>query len=367
MVLEVVPAMDLDFDIVYTVVFGANAVEDLVGIAYDPIDVWTLSIEDNEFLADCLNDKNNYTPLDGTGMAGTTPVEKDVKLMIDFCEKVVTGAGAGDSLLIYELDGTSLDNLFAKYAIEVFENGDSTAVINVVDLKDNTTYGILIDAGAVLDENGNAYAGIQDPTFWNIRTGDNTAPVVVSLTPDTDNLPNTFTVDIEFSENVLNVADNVTVSSGTVTVTGSGTTYVAEVTAADGEVVELTVGTGVIDASNRNNLEAPVTGTYTVGDNTAPTLVFDAQEDPQTTLFTVGLTFSEPVKDVEAATSVDVGEITLFTEISSTLYSVTISADEESVVTLSVANTVTDLSVNENAFAGGSITLTVGDFTAPTV
>jgi len=362
--LFITPATNLDFDVNYTVVIAGNAVQDLAGLNFTQVAPWGFTIVDNEFNHDCLT-KLAYSPYDGTGLTSGIPVGKDVNLVINFCERVAPGVVKG--IKVYEVDGTSLEDLFGEYTVTSANINGNVVTIPVTGLKDYTTYCVLALEAAVYDENGNKWLGISNPTSWNFTTGDNTQPTATLVPAALTNQLNSFNVGIEFSENVVDVAANVTVSEGTVVVTGSGKTYNAAITANDLSSVVLTVGIGIKDESGRNNLASAVTGTYVVGDNTKPTIVTVAgPAAPITTSFTVGLTFNEAVTGVANAITVSNN---------ATLESVTGSganwvvkikdAAEEGTVNINVGNTIVD--GNNNTFAGQVINYTIGDWTRPVV
>jgi hypothetical protein len=304
-----------------------------------------------------------YSPADGD-----FDVKNPLSLVLTFNENIVAGATAS-KVKVYEQTVSNKNQLVFETSInsDMIE-GNVLTIPVAYRLIDNTAYTVTIDNAIVKDSSNNSFKdGFVDPTRWNFSTGDNTAPVVVSVTPETATAAkNIFDVTVVFTKDVVRVAENITAKNGeVVSVKGAGKTWVATISAADGAVVDVTIGTGVIDAALRNTLATAVTKTYTVGDNTAPTLVVTDPKAPVAATFTVGLAFSEVVTGVVAdAIVVSNGTIKSVAGAGKD-YILTIVAAEEAVVGISIPNTIADATGNK--FAGQTLEYTVGDFTAPVV
>jgi hypothetical protein len=116
------------------------------------------------------------------------------------------------------------------------------------------------------------------------------------------------------------------------------------------------------------NAFAGKTVTYTIGDFTGPTLVVTPPASPVATLFTVDLQFNEPVTGVLNGITVVGGKLESVAGILSsggTEFVVTVSAKEQTAVTIVISDAITDISPNTNKFAGQTLTYTTGDFTKP--
>jgi hypothetical protein len=295
----------------------------------------------------------SWTPADGS-----KGIKKDTALVMTFDKPIVAGTG---KISIYN----SLLQLFKSYTLTAANIVGNVVTVPVTGLPDATTFVVDFEANTVKDLLGLPVAALTDPTVWNFETGDNSAPTVVSVTPAiNNNATSTFDVTILFSEDVVNAASFITVTGGTVTVAGTGKSYVATITGEDAAVIKLTIAAGVPDVSLRNKLAVAVVKTFTIGDNTAPTLVVTAPEAPVATRFTVGLTFSEKVSGVADAITVTGGKLEDVTG-SGASYILTVSAKEQTAVTIVLANTIKDVSPLTNKFAGQTLTYTTGDFTAP--
>jgi hypothetical protein len=198
------------------------------------------------------------------------------------------------------------------------------------------------------------------------------APISVTAVPASgNNQPNTFTVVLTFNRDVTGVASATTITGSTgtptITVTGSGKVYTASIKADDLATIVLTLGNTIKDAAT--NTLTTTTFTYKVGDHVAPTLIVTPPASPIATLFYVGLKFSEPVSGLifgGDAVTVSGGKLENITGIGST-YTLTVSAKEQTAVTIVITDAITDLSSNANKFAGATLTYTTGDFTAPSL
>jgi hypothetical protein len=341
----------------------SSAVKDLAGNSF-VAKSYTYTVGDNTapYVVD-----GGYSPADGDLNVKGSPIS----LQLTFNEDVLAGSSSSEVKVYEQTVSNSNKLVFSTSVTAAMISGKVVTIPVTYTLKDNTSYTVLVDNGIVKDASNNVFAtGFTDPTRWNFETGDNTAPTVVSVTPATATAAkNSFDVTIEFSEPVVNVNNStVTVDKGEVVVVPVGTTgksFKATITAADGDVVTLAIGTGIKDASERNNLAAAVTNIYTIGDNTAPTLVVTAPTAPVAKTFTVGLKFNEAVTGVSATTITVVnGTLNSVTGTGSD-YTLSITAEEKAVVGISIPNTIADLS--GNTFAGKALEYTVGDFTAPTV
>ena len=193
------------------------------------------------------------------------------------------------------------------------------------------------------------------------------APVSVVAVPASGaNQMNTFDVALTFNRDVTGVASSTTVTggTGTPTVTGSGKVYTVSVAGADMATVTLALGSGIKDAAG-NTLSA-TTFTYTIGDHVSPTVTITDPAAPVAKVFTVGLTFSEAVSGVAVGTGVTVAGGTASLTGSGSTYSLTVTAAEQTEVTIVLTDLIKDLSANANKLVAKTVKYTTGDFTAPT-
>lgn len=194
-------------------------------------------------------------------------------------------------------------------------------------------------------------------------------PLTVVVEPASgSNQMNTFDVKLTFNRDVTGVASSTMVtgdtSTATATVTGSGKVYTVTIMGADKVNISLALGSGIKDMAS--NALAAQTFTYTIGDHVAPTLVVTPPASPVKAVFTVGLAFSEPVSGVLAGITVTGGTLNDVSALAGGKdYVLTIASTEQKLVTINIANTIKDLSLNMNPFAGQVLSYTTGDFTAP--
>jgi hypothetical protein len=189
------------------------------------------------------------------------------------------------------------------------------------------------------------------------------APLAVTAVPASgNNMSGTFNVVLTFNRDVTIPEEGITVTGGTAVITGTGKVYTVAITAADLADVKVILANTIKDAAN--NMLTATTFTYKVGDHVAPTVVVTPPVSPVATVFTVGLKFSEPVSGVLGGVTVTGGTLTTVSGLGDT-YTLTVSALEQTLVTIVLSNTIKDLSLNMNPFAGQTLTYTTGDFTAP--
>lgn len=295
----------------------------------------------------------SWTPADES-----KAISKDTSLVMTFSKPVVPGSG---KINVYN----SLSQLFKSYTLTAENISGTKVTVPVTGLASEMTYVVTFEANTVKDAQGLPVAALTDPTKWNFTVADFTAPKVVNVTPaNAASAPKTFDVTIEFSEDVVGVKENISVNKGTVVVKGTGKVYIATITGTDGDEIALTIGKNITDATKKNTLDADVVKTYTIGDYTAPTVVVTDPATPVSTVFTVGLTFNEPVTGVADAITVTGGKLDDVTG-SGKDYVLTISAKEQTSVSIVLGNTIKDTAPNANAFAGQTLTYKTGDFTAP--
>ncbi|MCL3781583.1 T9SS type A sorting domain-containing protein [Prolixibacteraceae bacterium JC049] len=223
-----------------------------------------------------------YTTGDFTAPTATiAPASGDIAenafdVTVTFSEEVVIPDGA---ITVEGGTAGAMTNEGNVYTIPVTTEGNATVVVTVPTTVEDTA--------------GNAIAEAVVATY---KVGDYTAPTVSADPASGTDMAADFNVTLTFSEEVKGT-DGITVEGATATVTGSGTTYTVAVTgAADAATVTITVPATVTDMAG-NAVEETVY-TYTVGDNTAPTMTANTPVSGTTLtdnhpVFT--MTFSEDV------------------------------------------------------------------------
>ncbi len=266
---------------------------------------------------------------------------------LTFSEKVTGVAGA-------------LASSTGLVSVTTTDNVVYTATFTGVDLADVK---LVLDKNAVKDvsENMNPLAEGLSVTY---KVGDHVNPTA-TVSPETaTNAKNSWNVVVTFSEAVVVPSNGITVVGGVASVTNAGNVYTVTITANDLAVVKLKLNTTITDASANANPLAAAEYTYTVGDNTKPTVIVTGPATPIQTNFIVSYTFDEAVTGFANAVTVVNGEAKQIVG-SGKDYFVSITAAEKAEVKITVSDAVVDAAGNK--FAGNVSTFTVGDFTAPTL
>jgi hypothetical protein len=239
-----------------------------------------------------FNDVTGPTAVVAPKTTGSLPA--DVKLTMTFNEAVVAVAGK------VSLYNAADDVLVEEYTLApAMLTGKVLTIVPTVELLQQTTYYVKVDAGLVKDVWGNTYLGIADKTSWKFTTGDFTGPTVV-VTPPASPVATVFTVGLKFSEVVTGVLGGVTVTGGTLTdVEGTTDTYTLTISALQQTEVTIVITDAIKDISPNTNKFAGKTLTYTTGDFTAPMVEAVTPESESTLvdnhpIFTA--TFNENIK-----------------------------------------------------------------------
>lgn len=181
----------------YAVQIGTNAIRDL---------------SDNNFTGILDNTTLNFKTADETKpvLVSSFPNDNDLNVATNttitliFSENIQLNTG---SIELVDLD----DNTDSR----TFDVTSSDSQISIVGniftfnlssvLESETNYALRVSSGAILDLEGNAFAGITDNITLNFKTADETRPVLVSSIP-TDNsqdIPLNSSIELTFSEAIL--------------------------------------------------------------------------------------------------------------------------------------------------------------------
>jgi hypothetical protein len=315
--------------------------------------------------------------------ASTSPVgentSRTVSLALTFNKVPEKASGY---LSVYKSNGTAVYNLPVSGAVI----SGVTATFSTIALDADQSYYARIDKGAFVAKNNNdvVYAGIADNS-WTFSTVNNIKPVVKTLTP-ADNS----TAVSQYSEFSILFDRAIALGTGSIqlrkVVDG---TILQSINVADAKISDKTLTfkfANTLPANTELYIIVPagavintevtadafdgILDTYswnftTSTDNTAPTVTVTDPVAPIAKVFNVGLLFSEPVTGVASGITVTNG--TFVVSGSGAQYSVTVTSDEQKVVTIVLANTITDLASPANAFAGKTLSYTTADLTAPKV
>ncbi|MDQ5927724.1 MAG: hypothetical protein QG633_162 [Patescibacteria group bacterium] len=169
--LTIDPTTALELGLEYYFLIDAGIVEDIEG------NVSTTGISDPttwSFTSETLPSVSSFTPADGAVDVALDLLSTG-NVYIEFDQNIVAGSGnitlkkASDDSIVVALDVNDPEGY-------VSFSGTSVSLYFPVSLEYATDYYFLIDATAIEDENGNAYAGISDPTTWNFTTRNTPLP-----------------------------------------------------------------------------------------------------------------------------------------------------------------------------------------------
>jgi len=125
---------------------------------------------------------------------GETILSND-SLQLDFVEPVTTGTG---NVYIYTWNGILVETIDAS-TLATDPNDDSIIVVGKVDgLIEGEDYYVTMDAGAIVDLSGNAFAGIDEEDDWSFTVRADLVPDVVSYSPMGDNISTEADLVIEY-------------------------------------------------------------------------------------------------------------------------------------------------------------------------
>ena len=242
--------------------------------------------------------------------------------------------------------------------------GSGTTYTASITPDGNGAITIGIGANVAEDAAGNGNdAALSVTVSW-----DSTAPTVaITGAPAVVGSTDAFDVTVTFSEAVTGFdAADLTVTNGSATVTGSGTTYTASITPDGNGAITIGIGANVAEdaAGNGNDAATDVTVPW---DATAPTVAITGAPAVvgSTDAFDVTVTFSEAVTGFDA-TDVTVTNGSATVSGSGTTYTASITPDGNGDITIGIgANVAEDAAGNGND-AATDVTVT-WDATGPTV
>ncbi len=255
-----------------------------------------------------------------------------------------------------------------------------------VVLEKNVAYYVIIPAGLVTNTEvtKDPYAGISNTYDWTFATGnDILKPTLVSGAPNMvlDAKPKATTLVATFSEAVKLAAGNLVIYSAAKDTVVEKIALTAAmingkvVTVVPTKLVERASYYVLIDAGSVTDLVGNVfdgladktVWTFSTGDYTAPTVVVTNPKAPIPAVFTVGLTFSEPVTGVSDGTGIMVTGGTFTVSGAGKDYVLTVTSKEVTAVTIVLSDLIKDTSAQTNKLVPVTLNYTTGDLTAPTV
>jgi len=128
----------------------------------------------------------------------TELVAAQVILTMTFNEPVLLGSG---NVVIYN---AANDSVVETIAVVQSMINDTVVTVAPTKIVEGTSYYVMVSAGAVKDYSDNNFAGVITKTEWTFATGDNTAPLLISWTPDGDTIADNHpTFVMTFDEDVV--------------------------------------------------------------------------------------------------------------------------------------------------------------------
>ncbi|GAA0569796.1 Ig-like domain-containing protein [Rhizomicrobium electricum] len=142
-----------------------------------------------------------------------TDVLEQSGFSLTFSENVKAGTG---NIVFHKADGTVVATLDITNSQQVTISANRITLTPNAQLESLTSYYITIDAGAITDLSGNAYAGITSPTAYNFTTAfiaDTAPPQLISSTPANYNVgvATDTNLVLTFSEAMKTGTGNITV------------------------------------------------------------------------------------------------------------------------------------------------------------
>lgn len=132
------------------------------------------------------------TLLSSTPADNATAVSETANLVLTFSKPVQARSGGGGPIILFRMNDEFVE-IFDTASGLGSEGGrltisGSTVTLNpLADLASNTSYYLTVSNTALVDSNGNPFAGFQSRTALNFTTGDSLAPGVSALTSLTPN------------------------------------------------------------------------------------------------------------------------------------------------------------------------------------
>ena len=232
----------------YTIQFNAGSFKDLAG---NNAAAWTQSFRTND------NQGPNFVAAQSFPLNGADKLALNSDLVIKFDENIVLGNGSAKVTLLKEVSGAWVDvQHYSMNQTNVTVSGNQINVA-LVDLVDNSKYGVFLEAGAVSDvvsgTGANDAIGTLTSTPWIFYTGDHNGPVatfaVAGTLDDDDNM-----VKVDRTANITITFDEAIKIFGGVEVTSAN---IVEEPLATPRVVRLALG-APIDNGDGIHMEASI-------------------------------------------------------------------------------------------------------------
>ncbi len=204
------PELDLVPNAAYNIEIASGVIVDLEGNAYAGISNPT-ALNFTATNADTSDPQlTNSNPLDGA-----TDFQVDGNITLSFDEAVA--AGAGDIIIINNVNAADTRTISVADANQVTFSGSNVIINPTLDLQSNAAYNIQLADGVIVDLVGNAYVGISDPTALNFTAtnADITDPLLTNSHPldDAQDFPVDSNITLSFDEAVTAGAGDIVITN----------------------------------------------------------------------------------------------------------------------------------------------------------
>jgi hypothetical protein len=327
---------------------GAVTVDVLAGVALDAAG------NGNTVAVQLSRTYDTVAPTATISSTAPDPTNAVIPVTVTFSE-AVTGFASGDVTIGNGSIGSFTAVNGTTYTFNVTPTANGTVTVNI-------SAGMAFDAAA----NGNT-AAVQLS-----RTYDSTAPTAtISTTASNPTKTSPIPVTVTFSEAVTGFASgDVTIVNGSISLftAVSGTTYTFSVTPSAQGAVTVDVAAGIAQdaAGNGNTAAAQLSRTY---DSVAPavTISTTAPDPTNTSPIPVTVTFSEAATGFTSGdVAIGNGSISLFTAVSGTTYTFSVTPSAQGAVTVNVAAGIAQDAAGNGNTAAAQLSRTY-DSVAPTV
>jgi hypothetical protein len=178
----------VDIDATKSVVITGGGKQDNTKVLFKP--VVTLQVVSGQGPVTEAPTVQTYSPADNA-----TGVSPNTDLVLTFNEDMVKGTG---NITIKRYADDSVFETIDVTSANVSISGNEVTIDPTGTFEDDTGYYVVIDEGALTDDHGNAYAGIDDKDTWNFTTAETSPLTIISGTLAGDNSY----IDVTFSEGV---------------------------------------------------------------------------------------------------------------------------------------------------------------------
>jgi hypothetical protein len=176
----------VDIDAAKSVVVTGGSKPDKSKVLFKP--VVKLQVVPGEGPGESAPMVQNFSPADNA-----TGVSQNSSLVLTFDKDMVKGTG---NITIKRYANDSIFETINVTSGQVTISGNEVTVDPAGTFEEDTGYYVLIDEGALTDDEGNDYAGIDDKNTWNFTTAETTPLTIISGTLAADNSY----IDVTFSE-----------------------------------------------------------------------------------------------------------------------------------------------------------------------